>query len=48
MPVVAKMLRPCPESKSTISGWTLFNNKTHIGKCNLRIFALYGLTILRV
>jgi hypothetical protein len=23
MPVVAKTLRPCPEPKSTISGWTL-------------------------
>jgi hypothetical protein len=34
MPVVAKTLRPCPEPKSTISGWTLFI-RIDYGLCNL-------------
>jgi hypothetical protein len=30
MPVVAKTLKPCPEPKSTISGWTLVNINRYI------------------
>jgi hypothetical protein len=27
MPPVAKILRPCPDQKFTVSGWTLFQIK---------------------
>jgi hypothetical protein len=40
MPVVAKTLRPCPEPKSTISGWTL------LGTQKLNVFGVLKIVLI--